>query len=232
MKPLVVLLGAAGMLLLPEVAKASAFLNLDFTGTASANLIGSVFLYSEPSPPNVSFTGQPVTVHLAISDDLGTAYVSHFSIDWSNQTYAFPFITGREADGSPYYGNDSDVTYFSSVDLTDTGGQIRIFGSGGFVAATDGDFLFDLDYALPTAHAPNTAFTDAVTGGGHVDAFVTLNNDPVIGPFDADTVGDFTLSSLTATPVPEPSTWVTMLAGLAGLGLALRRQPGRFGRAA
>jgi hypothetical protein len=224
MKPLVVLLGAAGMVLLPQAAKASAFLNLDFTGTASADLIGSVFAYAEPSPPDVSFSGQPVTIHLAISDYLGTAYVSHFSIDWSNQTYAFPVITGREADASPYYGNDSDITYFSTVDLSDTGGQISIDGSGGFVAATDGDFQFDLNYVLPAAHAPNTAFSSPVTGGGHVDAFTMLNIDPVIGPYDAQTFGDFTLSSLTSSPVPEPSAWAMMLVGLAGLGLAMRRR--------
>jgi hypothetical protein len=66
-----------------------------------------------------------------------------------------------------------------------------------------------------------------VTGSGSFSAFKTFVFDPNLGAYDASSTGQFTLSSLTQTGVPEPSTWAMLILGVGLIGFAARSAPRR-----
>jgi PEP-CTERM motif len=69
------------------------------------------------------------------------------------------------------------------------------------------------------------SFTGEVTGGAFVDAPATLilNANQARGPGVGHAVS-VALTNAAATTVPEPSTWVMMLLGFAGVGFAAVRR--------
>jgi hypothetical protein len=222
--------GVATALLAPSSASASSTLSLSFTGAASSGFVGDVFEYLDASPPPVSFQGQPVTIGVDVAGLGATPFITQFSVSWSNQTYAFPYLTHAAGAGELENGsNDTDVTFFSTVALSDSGGSISIVPSEGYIATFDGDFDLNLTYATTGSHPVGSTFTDGATGSGTISAAVTFNFDPTIGPFDADSSGGFTVDSVTAAAVPEPGAWMLLIAGFGGVGGVLR---GRRRRAA
>jgi hypothetical protein len=211
-------------------AKAASDVDLTFTGTASTDFSGNVLIYETGEGPSTSFAGQPVNINLVISDQAGVQYVSYFSASWSNQTFTIPYITGWTATGSSQLGGGNPITFFSTVDLTDTGGTIDIFPSFGYVGEFDGGFNLNLSYTLPSAHSLSAPFKDSAAGGGSIQATITDDISSSVGAYDAESLGDFTVSSLSSTPVPEPAAWAIMLAGLFGLGAAVRMRENRVTR--
>jgi hypothetical protein len=219
----------AAALVLPGAAAAAVDLSLEFTGVATDPAFGEVMPYLI-SGGTTSFAGQPVDIHLLIAGAPANPYVSNFTITWSDQTYSLPFITGDAGDGfvnEPE--NDMLFGFYSAVTLGPDGGSIHIFPTNGYLAATDGDFDLDFSFAYSTPQDPLGSFTDnGLTGSGTFDDFKTFLISEQIGPYDAESTGPFTLSGVvqTAAPVPEPATWLAMLAGFAAMG-ALARNRGR-----
>ncbi len=207
-------LGAVVLAHLPQQAMAANDVNLTFTGVASPGFRDGLFDPSMSSP-TVSFAGQPVTIHVGVAYPGGVASVTAFSVSWSNQTFSLPVLTN-------FSGVGGSTAFLSLVSLTNTGGTIDISPSDSYIGANDGWFDLDLSYTLPAPHSPSAPFTDTVTGGGSLDGFVMVESDPTFGYYDNTVSGDFTLTSLTSAPAPEPAAWATMLIGLFGLGVALR----------
>lgn len=207
------LLCALALTPLPQQAMANT-LELSLTGVASQNFQDAL---SDPSmsSPTVSFAGQPITINLAISDPGGVPALSGFSMIWSDQTFTLPVMTSFEGSGAP-------GQFLSQITLADTGGVIDITPSSHYIAANDGYFDLSLDYVTSTPHSPTSSFSDTVTGGGSLSGFVQFPNNPTFGSFDNTVTGDFTLTSVVASVVPEPSAWTAMLVGLFTLGGALR----------
>lgn len=198
---------------LPQQAMANT-LNLSLTGVASQGFQDALFDPSMSSP-TVSFAGQPITIQLAIADPAGVPRLDAFTVRWSNQSFSLPVLTGFSGSGAP-------GQFQSPVILNDTFGAIDITPSPTYTDITGADFDLDLTYATSTPHSLSAPFTDSVTGSGSLQGFVPFPNNPTFGSFDNRVTGDFILTSLTASVVPEPTAWAVMLAGLFTLGVALR----------
>jgi hypothetical protein len=214
----------ATTLALPATAQAG-HLTLDFTGVVSDGATGRIFPYGDMEPGLTSFAGEPMLISLSVAQGASGDYVDAFTASWSDQTYALPYIRERSGGGlEQTEENESAIAFFSFVTLTDTGGHIRIFPTPEFHAATDADFTLDFAFTYSSPHDPNASFVDnAIAGGGNFDAslnFVFAD----FGPYDALSSGDFTLSSVTQTVVPEPALWAVMILGFGGAGMALRRR--------
>jgi hypothetical protein len=215
----------AAALAVPTWASAAVDLSLEFTGIAGETASGTVSPYFD-IPATTSFAGQPVDIHLSIAGEVGSLYVSSFTASWSDQTYALPFLTHLGGTGFPDSADINAIGFLSTVDLNANGGSIHIVPTFGYVSNTDGDASLDLSFTYSTPHDPFGTFTDnAATGAGAFDDFLTFLIDPTIGPYDADSAGPFSITSVsqTANAVPEPTTWMLLVLGAGGLGLALRR---------
>jgi hypothetical protein len=221
---------AALLLLLATAARAAQHVTMHFTGVVSRPAQGVVSPYFD-DPAQTSFAGLPMTITLGVTRDGGETYVDQFMAQWSDQTYDAPFITGYSGDGLPTTPENENVFgFFSTVALGDTGGSLFITPTPTFIAATDGDFDLSFNFTYSSPHDPFSTFADpAISGGGTFDAFFTFLIDPVLGPYDADSAGPFTLTGLTQTAgVPAPQAWSLMILGFAAVGaMARRRTPGR-----
>jgi hypothetical protein len=225
LRPLAPLILAAA-LTVPTWASAAVDLSMEFKGVAGDTASGTVSPYLTAGGIT-SFAGEPVDITVSIAGELGDLYVSGFTASWSDRTYALPFLTHLDGAGFPNTPENIDAFgFFSTVSLDANGGSIHIIPTSGYVSAVDGDASLDFSFTYSTPQDPLGSFTDnAATGSGTFDDFLTFLIDPVIGPYDADSAGPFTISSVsqTAIAVPEPSTWAILLLGAAGTGLALRR---------
>ena len=189
-------------------------LDLTLTGVASPGFQDALFDPSMSSP-TVSFAGQPVTIQLSINDPGGLPTLNAFTVRWSNQSFSLPVLTGFSGSGAP-------GQFMSFMALTDTAGALDIVPSATYLNAGGADFDMNLSYATSAPHSLLSPFTDTVTGSGSLEGFVPFPNNPTFGSFTNTVAGDFTLTSLTASVVPEPSAWAAMLVGLSTLGVALR----------
>lgn len=209
-------------------ARAGVNVSMMFTGVVSPGSSGGVFPY-ESEPLSTTFDGQPVQISLTVTGQPGALYVSGFSVSWSQVSYTTPFITGWSGPGLPQSPeNDSSIAFYSNVGLGPNGGSIQIYPTNGFFAATDADFELNFSYSLSQAQNPYGAFTDSgLTGSGSFYADEIFLMDPILGAFDANSSGQFSLSSLKQTLVPEPSTWAMLVLGIGLIGFARRVSPKR-----
>ncbi|HEY2049004.1 MAG TPA: PEP-CTERM sorting domain-containing protein [Caulobacteraceae bacterium] len=200
--------------------------SMAFTGVVSPGSSGGVFPYGS-EPLSTSFDGQPVQISLTIAGEPGALYVSGFSMSWSQASYSAPFITGWSGPGLPQSpDNDLSVAFYSNVSLGADGGSIQVFPTDGFLAATDADFDLDFSYSFSQPQNPYGAFTDSgLTGSGSFGADEIFLSDPILGNYDASSSGQFSLSRLAQTIVPEPSTWAMLVLGACLVGLARRFRP-------
>jgi hypothetical protein len=176
-----------------------------------------------------SFDGLPVAVTLTLAGDPGNVYVSSFSESWSDLTYSSPFITSGSGTGFPTTPDgvyDNEFGFYSTVNLSDSGGSIFIAPTPGYTIDTDTEPTFNLDYTFSTVRNPYSSFVDKdITGTGSADSTLDFVFSEQFGyAYDASSTVKFTLSSLSQSGgvVPEPATWVMMLLGFAGLGVAIR----------
>jgi len=219
----------------PVGAQAAQTLSLSFTGV-TAGITSSVSPnLSFPSTSTATFAG-PVTIDLSIADYLADPYVSDFSIHWWPAA-APPFTTGWSATGSPSSVDSfTNKTFFSTVDLSETGGSIHIVPSVGYVGYFDGEFILDIDYTLLFPHPLTSSYaTDLVGGVGSVNFSLNQEYDPSVGYYDGGGGGRFQITGVTAVAspgVPEPAVWALMVVGFFSLGLALRAQRRRLRLAA
>lgn len=222
-------IGLAALLSIPATAEAAIHLQMNFTGVVTAGSAGSVQVYDDVSTHVRSFVGEPVSISLSLTKDQQYFYVDGFSITWSDDTDPIPYIDSWSGEGVPQTGaNESFLGFFSTVDLHENGGAITIFPTPNFISFTDSDFGLALNFVTGSPHDPLSAFTDSVSGGGDIDAYLTFVFDPQLGPYDADSTVHFALTSLEQTRgVPEPGAWAIMLLGFAAAGLALRRRAPR-----
>jgi hypothetical protein len=224
-------LAFAAALVVPAWASASPDRILDFSGVVSPGSLGDILIDSSGAEVTTNFDGQPVDLAMTVSGDPGAYYVSSFTASWSNSTYAYPFITHDGGTGlvnEP--ANDFVFGFYSTVDLNSLGGSIHIFPTSGYIGITDGDFELTFNFTYSTPHAPFGNFSDSgLTGGGTFDDFKTFLIDPVIGPYDPESFGGFTLTGVTqrVVGVPEPSSWALMLLGMTSLGVSLRARRSR-----
>lgn len=143
------------------------------------------------------------------------------------------------------FGNVTDVASFSDGAWSVSQGNIEL------PSGVDGDFLFTFEnVAPPTPEDPaNLDLSLTATAGSDGNDTGTIDLlDPVT--VDGVTVYDYlgnivpsvsavsglgiyypVTDGVAGSPVPEPSTWATMLLGFAGLGLAGYRRAGRRKRA-
>jgi hypothetical protein len=207
-------------------------------GTVSAGSTGLFFNGDQGTTSYVNFDGQPVTIALEIGGPLDALYVKNFSVQWSDQTYADPYVTSWEGTTILKYplcdvdGNcvtnvrdPSCLTYdidgfCSFVTYGPTGGSIRVNSSLGYGA---GNHYFHLNYDFAFDQSQDTGhpiFGAPVTGGGTISAWQYTS---FLDYTNADL--NFTLSSLTQTgSVPEPATWALLIGGFAAVGFSLRRR--------
>jgi hypothetical protein len=209
-------LAAAAVLLAPAVAQAQVDASLYFTGKASPGASGSVFPNAQGNTSVTSFAGQPVSISMTLRGPASEPYVIAFSISWSEQTYSEPFVTGWSGPGfpnDPYYSSRSG--YYSTVDLTSTGGSIHIYPTPGEAADMNQPFVADLNFnfvkGAPFSGSGNANFGFTVLRSPPGRSFTTTSNVPFI------LTGGTQVGS-----VPEPSAWLMMVLGTGALGLALR----------
>ena len=126
--------------------------------------------------------------------------------------------SGFDAQAGNYYvleGAIGSDGYLSQI-FTDTPGQTLyvsgwVIGNGS--SPSDVNFNFDgVTYISfsPVPNQPWTRYSFTVTASGLDIFLVGFRNDPSYDGLDS--------FSVSASPVPETSTWAMMLAGLAGLG--------------
>jgi hypothetical protein len=215
-------LAIAALLACPAYAHA---VILSFSGVVSPGSVGTVHAYdpSVPTPPT-SFDGDPVGVTISIAGPPNALYVDYFSIFWSIPPEPLPYIINWSGSGFPNApGNENLIGFFSTVSLTNTGGSVFITPTSGFIASTDSDFNLSVNFTYGAPHDPFSTFVDnGTTGGGDFDGFKTFVIDPTIGPYDAFSQGDFTITGFSQRGLPEPATWALMLAGFGGIGAAMR----------
>jgi hypothetical protein len=129
-------------------------------------------------------------------------------------------------DGSASLLGKLDLSLVNGFSLM-TGQTFDIVGAGD--GLTDGLTSLSLDGAACSAEGGDTY--KCWGGGSFFDIFNLSTLDPgtlVAGGLNPE---DLALG-VTVTPVPEPSTWVMMLAGFAGLGYCACRTSRRTGSAA
>jgi hypothetical protein len=208
----------------PGVASAATQTTLAFAGVVTTGS-GTIFPY-ESSAVTTSFDGQPITILLSITHDGADTYVDHFAVSWTADPHASPFIADWAWDGIPNTPeNEGVASFFSTVSFNDGGGSISVFPTPGYVSFFDGVFFLNLTFATSGPYDPFSALSDSgVSGGGFAGGTVNLAYWPDVGHYDASSNVDFTLSSLTQTSVPEPATWVLMIAGFATVGAMVRRR--------
>jgi len=218
----------AGVLILaaPPSAQAAQTLSLSFTGTTAPSISSDVYLYPPSSTDILNTFVGPVTIDISIADYLTDPYVSNFSIRWADPAGADPPVTGWSDNGSPSSADPLTQTFFSTVDLSSTGGSIQIRPSFGYVGITDGHFNLDLDYTLSGPRALTSSYLDhGASGSGAVDYYINFRNYPGGGAYDETGGGEFNISSVSAiATVPEPAAWALMLVGVFSLGAALRAE--------
>lgn len=226
------LMGVAALLASPGAADAAIHLQMNFTGVVTTGSAGHVFAYDDSSTYTRSFVGEPVTISLSLTKDQQYFYVDAFTVTWADDADLVSFIDLWAGEGVPQTGtNESFLGFYSTVDLYESGGAITIFPTPNFIAYTDSDFGLALNFVTSGAHDPLSAFSDTVTGGGDINAYLTFVFDPLLGPYDADSTVHFTLMSLDQTRgVPEPATWAVMLLGFIAVGATVRRRAGRVVR--
>ena len=129
--------------------------------------------------------------------------------------------------GTPITFSPLDIVYGSgdgpeAIDLSKT------WTVGG---TTYSETLSDVTITRSPANSITLSFTGEVTGGSFVDtpATLILNANQARGPGVGHAVSvAFTDAAATAVGTPEPSTWVMMLLGFAGLGFAAARRKDRM----
>jgi hypothetical protein len=213
------------LLALGAPAARAVSLSMVFTGVVSPGSSGGVFPYGS-GPLTTSFDGQPFQISLTVTGQSGSLYVSGFSESWSQLSYTEPFITGWSGTGLPQSPeNDLAIAFYSNVSLNADGGSIQIFPTNEWFAATDGDFGLSLSYSLSQPENPYGSFSDpGLTGSGSFLIDLVGFNDPILGPYDAGSGGQFSLTKLTQTTIPEPATWAMFVLGLGVVGFAARYQ--------
>jgi len=207
----------------PMTASASASLSLTFSGVATPWSSSDLTPFRTDIPPSsVSFVGEPVSIALTIAGDPGRLYVSGFSAQWSSQTYTLPYITGLSGPGFPDDPlHEGWSGFMSVVNLTDAGGEIRLYPTLGYMSDTDGSAGLDIHFTYGEPHDPYAG----ITGGGTAYSDVSDHYDPTIGPYNGGANVTFNLSAMTRSgAIPEPSCWALMLMGFGGLGAACRRR--------
>lgn len=221
-------IGLSVLLALPAAAGAAIHLQMNFTGVVTTGSVGQVLIYDDISSHTRSFEAEPVSISLSLTKDQQYFYVDHFSVAWSDDADPLPYIDHWGGEGVPQTGtNESFLGFYSTVDLHETGGSITIFPTPNFIAFTDSKFGLALNFVTSGPHDPLSAFTDTVTGGGDINAYLTYVFDPELGPYDADSTVHFALTSLEQTRgVPEPGAWALMLLGFLAVGTAIRRRAG------
>jgi hypothetical protein len=157
----------------------------------------------------------------------GTSLNVSTSLDLSKATVAVTTVGSDDTTGimlgTPVTFIPLSIVYGSgdgpeALDLTKT------WTVGG---TTYTETLDEVTITRSPANSITLSFTGEVTGGAFVDtpATLILNANQARGPGVGHAVS-VAFTNAAATTVPEPSTWVMLLLGFAGLGFAaVRRSP-------
>jgi len=120
------------------------------------------------------------------------------------------------------YPSDPDFTGHFTYSANVTSGALRFYGGD---VPPDANFDTPLDLRFPSGWPYGSIFFyNYQTGGGEPDKPISVGG----GNFHIDRI--YTLPS--ASSVPEPTTWTTMIFGLAMIGGAARRRRSFLGRLA
>jgi opacity protein-like surface antigen len=200
MKKSVAALGVALIATLGAASAAQAAVNVIDFGAASTGV--------------VAYSGSSLDVSTAL--DLSAATIAVTTVGSDDTTGI--------ALGTPITLLPLDIVYGSgdgpeAIDLSKT------WTVGG---TTYSETLSDVTITRSPANSITLSFTGEVTGGAFVDtpATLILNANQARGPGVGHAVS-VAFTNAAETAIPEPSTWVMLTIGLAGLGYAAARRKDR-----
>jgi hypothetical protein len=167
-----------------------------------------------------SFSYDPLT----INGFVGFADLSAFSMVGGGNSYTFAEVTGAN---NVYSWLGYDPVNHTFVPALVSGAQgstslifgTQIVGAGGQIL---GGFAFD---PLPGQIDPSGGSNGGVPENDGQYVFYHCDADGC--SFDPQTFTSFLISPASVSAVPESSTWVMMLLGFFGLGIAINRQAKR-----
>jgi PEP-CTERM motif len=198
MKKSVATLGVALIATLGAASAARAAVNVIDFGAASSG--------------PVTYTGSSLNVSTALDLSLAVEAVTTVGSD----------DTTGVTTGTPITIIPLDIVYGSgdgpeAIDLSKT------WAVGG---TTYTETLTDVTISRSPANSITLSFTGDVTGGAFVDtpATLILNANQARGPGAGHAVSVAFTDAAATGAIPEPSTWVMMLLGFAGLGFAVTRR--------
>lgn len=171
--------------------------------------------------------GGPQGGEFVISDLNGTPYVS---------SYYLPAVAGYGSIPtavSPSWRqtlpnipeNIMANQLLSTVNLTSTGGSITIGPSFEYVGYYDGELNITLNYILSTQENVGSTFFNTPIYGSYSSSYY-VNATGYGSDHDFSGGGGGTFTSLSAQ-IPEPATWMMLLAGFSTIGALLRSRSGR-----
>jgi hypothetical protein len=180
----------------------------------SAGIFGGNANVSSPFSTNGFFQGQTFTGSFVSDNQLvpagGTGFVNVFASSYPDVanisaadlfTFNFGSLTFTATDPQLFavqYNNGAFNGFFYQNDFAFQGGNYRLGIQGGSLSV----------YALANGN---------ITGSSLVNGYVNIGNSSVTG------ATPFTPTVVTA-PVPEPATWMMMIAGFGLTGAAMRRR--------
>ncbi|HLZ84149.1 MAG TPA: PEPxxWA-CTERM sorting domain-containing protein [Caulobacteraceae bacterium] len=171
------------------------------SSVAQGNWAGDSIFRSIPQPGNV--TGQP-SVDLVGPGFFGNLAFSGNSVDLDGSTGTGFIPAGELQSVASLATGNYTVSFLLAGNLRNAPNQTTVVSIGGQ----------SIDVTPPSNAQPYTAYTLHFTGASGQVAFTDL------GP--ATQQGDLLDNVVVSTAVPEPMTWALMLAGLGGVGGAMR----------
>jgi PEP-CTERM motif len=194
-----------------SVAALGVALIATFGAASAAQAAVSVIDFGAASSGPVAYTGASLNVSTAL--DLSGATITVNTIGGDDTTGL--------ALGTPIGLLPLDIVY-GSGDGPEAITLSKTWTVGG---TTYSETLSEVTVTRSAANSITLSFTGEVTGGAFVDAPATLilNANQARGPGVGHAVS-VALTNAAATTVPEPSTWVMLLLGFAGVGFAAVRR--------
>jgi len=144
----------------------------------------------------------------------GPEYYNYQAVTVASGTFTIGGHTYIVQNG--YHGEEFSSEYIRSPD-----GVLMELCSVGSCYAGDYFELGTTTPINPNLDAPLTLFAGQIVGG--------IGNVVLSGPNGGELYGDYSVTSVTITAVPEPAAWAMMLVGLGVAGAALRGSRRRLG---
>jgi len=209
----------AGILSMTDPTSASCsvtFPSDGLTGFASASGQAAAFSVSASAALQYgsSLHSGPITSAFSAAFSTGDYILTFIGPDGSGGLYAPDFNLFQQ--GDPADSGTAAFTINGATQMRDTSGFSGFICSGGFVRQCGRPFLFNTPILIHLE-----LFASAATNGKHVG----VDSSVSFGGFETYVDG-VQASAGSLVPTPEPSSWLLMATGFAGLAwLVLRKSP-------